>query len=88
MRTQPRKPNEIQKLIKLVNIFILIIIVSVLLFSRNTSNKIKQIDNEKLNFRICELLNIGYTIKASEKIAYVEFGIIKADKEYNGLIND
>ena len=88
MRTQPRKPNEIQKLIKLVNIFILIIIVSVLLFSCNTSNKIKQIDNEKLNFRICELLNIGYTIKASEKIAYVEFGIIKADKEYNGLIND
>ena len=88
MRTKPRPTNEIQKLVKLVNIFILIIIISVLLFSCNTTKKNSQIDNVKLNSRINELLEIGYTLKASQKIAYTEFGILKADREYNGLIND
>ena len=88
MRTKTRKPNEIQKLVKLANIFILVVIASVLLLSCSTTKKTTQIDNVKLNFRITELQNIGYTLKASQKIAFVEFGIIKADREYNGLIND
>lgn len=88
MRTKPRKPSEIQKSVKLINIFVFSVIVLSLLFSCGAGLKTKQIDNEKLNFRISELLNIGYTLKASQKIAYTEFGIIKADREYNGLIND
>lgn len=88
MRTKPRPPNEIQKLVKLVNIFIFIVVISVLLLSCNTTKKTTQIDNEKLNFRISELLNIGYTLKASQKIAFTEFGIIKADQEYKALLED
>jgi len=88
MRTKPRKPNEVQKLVKLVNILLFTIIASVLLFSCNTAKKTIQIDNVKLNFRIAELENIGYTKKASQKIAFTEFGIIKADREYKALIED
>lgn len=88
MRTKPRPTNEIQKLVKLVNIFILIVVISVLFFSCSTAKKNAQIDNVKLNSRINELLEIGYTLKASQKIAFTEFGILKADREYNGLIND
>ena len=88
MRTKPRKPNEIQKLVKLINILLFTIIASFILLSCNTIKKTTQIDNVKLNFRIAELQNIGYTLKASQKIAFTEFGIIKADREYNGLIND
>ena len=88
MRTKPRKPNEIQKIVKLVNILLFTIIASFILFSCSTAKKTTQIDNVKLNFRITELQNIGYTLKASQKIAFTEFGIIKADREYNGLIND
>ena len=88
MRTKPRKKNEIKKLVKLVNILLITIIASVLLFSCATVKENKQIDEVKLNFRISELLNIGYSRKASQKIAFVEFGILKSDKEYEGLIND
>ena len=88
MRTKPRPTNEIQKLVKLVNIFILIVVISVLLFSCSTTQKNSQIGNVKLNFRISELENIGYTLKASQKIAFTEFGIIKADREYKALIED
>lgn len=88
MRTKPRPTNEIQKLVKLVNIFLFIVVISVLLISCNTAKKTTQIDKEKLNFRISELLNIGYTLKASQKIAFTEFGIIKADREYKSLLED
>lgn len=88
MRKHPRKQNEMQKLIKLVNILLFTIIASFILLSCNTTKKTTQIDNEKLNFRIAELANIGYSLKASRKIAFVEFGICKADREYKGLIND
>lgn len=88
MRNKPRPTNETQKLVKLVNIFIFIVVISVLLLSCNTTKKTTQIDKEKLNFRISELLNIGYTLKASQKIAFTEFGIIKADQEYKALLED
>jgi hypothetical protein len=88
MRTKPRPTNETQKLVKLVNILLFTIIASFLLFSCATVKENKQIDEVKLNSRIAELLNIGYSRKASEKIAFVEFGIIKADKEYKSLIED
>ena len=88
MRTKPRPTNEVQKIVKLVNILLFTIIASVLLLSCNTTNKTTRINNVKLNFRIAELQNIGYTLKASTKIASVEFGIIKADRKYKGLIND
>lgn len=88
MRTKPRKQNEIQKIVKLVNILLFTIIASVLLLSCSTTKKTTQIDNDKLNFRISELLNIGYTLKASQKIAFTEFGIIKADQEYKALLED
>lgn len=88
MRTKPRPTNEIQKLVKLVNIFLFTIIASFILLSCNTSKKTTQIDNIKLNFRISELLNIGYTLKASQKIAFTEFGIIKEDQEYKALLED
>jgi hypothetical protein len=35
-----------------------------------------------------ELQNEGYTVKASEHIAKVEFGLLPIDEEYNGLIED
>ena len=88
MRKHPRPTNEIQKLVKLVNILLITIIASVLLFSCATVKENKQIDEVKLNFRISELLNIGYTLKASQKIAFTEFGIIKADREYKALLED
>lgn len=88
MRTKPRPTNETQKLVKLVNIFLFIVVISVLLLSCNTTKKTTQIDKEKLNFRIAELQNIGYTLKASQKIAFTEFGIIKADQEYKALLED
>lgn len=67
---------------------ILITLTVFLLIGCGTVKKIDQQKQNSINLRIAELKNIGWSEKASIKIAYTEFGILKKDREYNGLIND
>lgn len=67
---------------------ILIVLTTFLLIGCSTAKTIDEQKQNSINLRVAELKNIGWSEKASIKIAYVEFGILKADKEYKGFIND
>ena len=67
---------------------ILITLTAFLLIGCSTVKKIDQQKQNSIDLRVAELKNIGWSEKASIKIAYVEFGILKANREYNGFIND
>jgi hypothetical protein len=43
---------------------------------------------ERVNKRVNELKEIGYTEKAAKHIASVENGLIPLDEEYNSLMED
>lgn len=75
---------------KSFKIFILLMVTSfIIIFSINRYENYRfEKKVERVNNRIKELLNEGYSLKASQHISAVENGMKPRDKEYNSLIED
>jgi uncharacterized membrane protein len=71
-------------ILAVLTVFIGIIIITI---ERGNNTQFERMKT-RLNSRIAELSNEGYSLKASKHIAFVEFGMIPKDKEYNSLIED